>query len=281
MPEGLPGSSGRFLRIATAFGGARGGAAVSAGWSTAGDNAPKMKRPWLLALLAGLSVLLLAMAWPLWHMARGADAAASGAVPGSRGGLPWQVRRLAGGGSEVMGLQPGRQRLAEVQALLGDGMQLALVARVGEVGALEALVDPFAAGFVSGRLVLAFDAPPGLLRRWREEGGPSEAMAGGLRRFALTAAQRTQAAALPLVGLTFVPGVALGADDIVARFGAADQRLALAQGGQLLLYPALGLAAAVQPGARPLLQYVAPADFERRLRPLAAAASSVDAPALR
>ena len=45
--------------------------------------------------------------------------------------------------------------------------------------------DPFAAGFVSGRLVLAFDVPPEVLRRWRESAGSSEAMEGGLRRFAL------------------------------------------------------------------------------------------------
>ena len=60
--------------------------------------------------------------------------------------------------------------------------EMALVRR-DEVGRLEALVDPFPAGFVNGRLVLAFDVPAQTLARWRDSSHRSDAMEGGVRRF--------------------------------------------------------------------------------------------------
>ena len=126
------------------------------------DNLP-MKHPILLALLAGLLVLLVAFAMPLWQMVRGSGpvagaplstnptstpAAATQGLPWQVQGLPWQVQALPDGLAQVFGLVPGQDTLAQARARIGDGLQVALVARLGEVGVLEALADPFAAGFV-------------------------------------------------------------------------------------------------------------------------------------
>ena len=145
------------------------------------------------------------------------------------------------------------------------------MARLGEVGALEALADPFAAGFVTGRLVLAFQVPAEALARWRSRAPRSAPMDDGVRRFELLAADRDEALAVQLAGVSFVPSVRLTEADVRQRFGAPAQVLpAVSAGGLVLLYPALGLAAAVGPASRGVLQYVAPRDFERLLRaPLA------------
>ena len=234
-----------------------------------------MKHPILLALGAGLLVLLVAFALPLWHMARGpavvnttANAAASAAVAGSAlSSLPWQVQALPGGLAQVFGLVPGQDTLAQARARIGDGLQVALVARLGEVGALEALAEPFAAGFVTGRLVLAFEVPAEVLARWRSRTPRSAPMDDGVRRFELLAADRDEALAVQLAGLSFVPSVRLSEADVRQRFGTPAQVLpAASPGGLVLLYPALGLAAAVGPASRGVLQYVAPRDFERLLR---------------
>lgn len=237
-----------------------------------------MTKPWVMALAAGVIVLLVAFALPLLHMgeATGPD---GGAV--AEGSLPWHVTVLPTGRARVLGLLPGQDTLGDAELRLGDAMQVALVARLGEPARLEALVDPFAAGFVSGRLVLAFDPPPAQLARWRSQVLGSEAMAGGVRRFTLRAADRDEARRAQLVGLSFLPTVRLSEADLRQRFGAPAEVLAQPDGVVVLLYPAIGLGINLAPGQRSVLQYVAPADFAQRLRaPLvAAAAVAASAPA--
>jgi|GEM_PF-512042 len=244
-----------------------------------------LKHPLVLALAAGLAVLAVAFALPLWHMGRGSAAPAAAVEQG----LPWQAQAQADGTLQVFGLRLGRDTLADAERRVGDGLQVAVVARLGEVGALEALAEPFSAGFVAGRLVLAFDAPADALRRWREQAPGSEPMDGGVRRFKLTAADRDAARGVRLAGLSFVPALRLSETDLRQRFGAPAAELAQPGGAKVLLYPALGLAASVaadgQAGSRGVLQYVAPRDFEARLRQpllaaLAGAAASAPAAAI-
>lgn len=239
-----------------------------------------MKKPWVLALAAGVIVLLLALALPLWRMATSGGSDADGYASAATG-LPWQVAVLQGadtGRAEVFGLVPGRDTLADAEALLQDRLQVALVARLGEVGVLEALVEPHVAGFVAGRLVLAFEADAAQLTRWRDGAGGSQAMEGGVRRFTLRAADHDQARRSRLVGLSFLPTVRLSEADVRQRFGPPAELLAQPGGPQALLYPAIGLVATVADGQRGVLQYVAPMDFAARLRaPLVGAAASAPA----
>ena len=178
-----------------------------------------------------------------------------------------------------MGLQLGADTLAQARARAGESWQLALVARAGEVGALEALSEPFQAGFVSGRLVMAFDVPPETLKRWRAASPGHAAMEGGVRRFELKPEHQAEAAAMPLVGLSFVPGARLAADDIRQRFGPPAEERTLEDGATWMAYPALGVTATVAPGRRGVLQYVAPRDAQRLLAP--AGAVQVPEPASR
>ena len=237
-----------------------------------------MKHPILLALAAGLLVLVAAVAAPLWQLLRG-PAGGSGPAALAQQGLPWQVQALPDGLSQVFGLVPGRDSLAQAQARVGDGLQVALIARLGEVGTLEALADPFMAGFVSGRLVLAFDAPAEALARWRALAPHSQAMSDGVRRFALRPADLDEARRAPLVGISFVPALRLSEADLRQRFGPPAEQRALGGGAAVLLYPALGLSASVGPASHSVLQYVVPRDFIARLRaPLGGPAQAALAP---
>lgn len=225
----------------------------------------------MLAAGAGLLVLVAAFVPPLWHMLRGPAQGQAGTAEG----LPWQTRVEPDGAVQVFGLALGRATLADAERRFGDALQLAIVARLGEPPALEALVDPFQAGFVGGRLVLAFDAPADRLLQWRERASGSSPMEGGARRFTLRTEDRAAASRVPIGGFSFVPAVRLGEQDVRQRFGPPAAVLPQAEGQQVLLYPERGLAASVSPGSRGVLQYVVPAQFEARLRaPLQAATAS-------
>ncbi len=96
----------------------------------------------------------------------------------------------------------------------------------------------------------------------------------GARRYTLSADGAREAASVRLAGATFVPALSLSADDVTQRFGAPATVLNGDEGLQTWLYPDRGLAIALQPGRKAVLQYVAPPDFERRLRPMLAPAAS-------
>jgi hypothetical protein len=194
-------------------------------------------------------------------------------------GLPWQVQTDAAGGSQVFGVSPGRSSLAEVQMRFADRLQIGLVSQTGQEPSLEAYVDTFEAGFITGKLVLSFDADPVELRQAQAHSPKWEAGGDGRsRRYKLAAEDLERLRSARLMGLAFVPSARLDEATVIQRFGVPAERLQGASGELQLLYPAQGVAIALPPAqgeqskARPVLQYTAPAQFEDRLRaPLRAA----------
>lgn len=231
-----------------------------------------MKHPFWWALGAGATILLVAFVPTLWQSVRSPSAGEHAAALPQ--GLPWQTEVTADGALQVFGLAVGRDTLAQAEQRFGDALQVALVARLGEPAALEALVDPHQAGFVNGRLVLAFAVDPGETRRWQSRSPRSSPMEGGVRRFALDADDRAAARGSRLLGLSFVPVAQLDDAVVRQRFGAPESTLTVPGPATALLYPSRGLVVTVAAGQRSVLQYVAPRDFDARLRaPLAASAS--------
>lgn len=225
-------------------------------------------RPWALALGAGLAVLVAAFVPALWQVLRAPRAADEPAH-----GLPWQVERTVDGRTRVFGLTPGSSTLADADR---DGtLQVAVVAAPGDPGALEGYLDPFTAGFVAGRLVIAADSGEAQRLAWRagaarREGGDR---GGQALRYTLAAADRADALRATIVGLTFIPSAQLDAATLRQRFGAPVEQIRGGDGRlEHWLYPQRGLAIVLDAQGHEVLQYVAPADFDRRLRaPLQAA----------
>jgi hypothetical protein len=231
-----------------------------------------MKHPSLIALFAALAIVLAAFAPALWRMAAGPPVQSA-----AEAGLPWQVQVAADGRSTVFGLTLPGATLAKARQLWGDDLQVAVMARRGQAGALEAYLENFRAGAINGRLVLAADPGAPAVARLRENSVKNEPVDAEARRYTLRAEDLPQALQAPLVGITFIPAAQLDAATLRGRFGEPAERLLdAAPGGEgrieQWLYPALGLAVALDAKGKEVLQYVAPADFERLLRaPLLAA----------
>lgn len=226
-----------------------------------------MRHPLVIALAAGLAVVVLALAIPLLH-----GLAGSRPAPTAPGELPWQVQPTPGGGIVVFGLALPGGTLDDAVRRWGDDLDIAVMARRGEGGALEAYVERFAAGGVTGRLVLSTETDAATVARWRARSPREQAVDADTRRYSLAEGDRVDALRTPLAGITFLPAARLDADTVRGRFGAPAERWSQDERIEQWLYPALGLAVAIDREGRDLLQYVAPADFDRRLRaPLVAA----------
>jgi hypothetical protein len=219
-----------------------------------------MKRPLLLALAITAAGLLLSLLPTLWHV----FTAAPGASAPPAQGTPWQVAVPAPGQSAVFGLRLPGSTLGEARARWGEDMAAAVLVDAGGALSLEAYVERLDAGGVQGRLVLSFETTAGQLPAWRET-LPREPTPSGGWRHQLNAAALQALAPAALVGLGFIPAAQLDAAVLSARFGEPAARVPVGEHQQHWLYPTQGLAIVLDDRGRELLQYVAPADFERRL----------------
>ena len=199
-----------------------------------------------------------------------ADGQANGAPTAT--GLPWQIDVLPGGASRVMGLTlatgPQASTLADVRRIFGAEVPIAVIAAPGEDGSLEAFVDPAQLGFVSGKLVVTARLDAATLKGLRERALKSDFMESATRRYTLAPADEALAMQAPISSLSFIPQARLDEGTIVARFGAPARRVKSNGHLEHFLYPAQGLDVILDSEGKELLQYVAPAAFDRLSAPL-------------
>lgn len=234
-----------------------------------------MKKVWIISGLVAASFALGTMIVMGHDIFTPHDASQAPAKPS---GLPWQVEALPNGANKVMGLTLGPAGLAstlgDAQQLWGENTQIAIIAAPGEDGMLEAFVDPANAGFITGKIVITAHLDSTDIRAMRERAIKAEFMESTTRKYTLTHADLQAAMKAPIVALSFIPQANLDADTIIARFGQPAERVRSNGHLEHFLYPAKGLDLALDTEGKELLQYVAPAEFDRLRQPLIKAAAS-------
>jgi hypothetical protein len=235
-----------------------------------------LRSPFAWAVMAGLAVLLAAFVPVLLQMLQPRP------VPRALFDLPapWQIEAEPNGPLKAFGLRLPGSTLADAVALWGDELQVGVIESRGQAAALEAYTDRWTGGGVGGKLVLAIEASGANLLRWQEQSPKRERLDANAQRSHLRFDDREAALRGPVVGLSFLPAQKLDAATLKARFGEPAEVIAGEGGTQHWLYPSRGLAIARDDASgRLLLQVVAVADFENRLRaPLQAAAVKAAAP---
>ena len=237
-----------------------------------------MKQIWIVSglVVAALGASALIVGGGMWF--------GHSDTPTTTQDMPWQVSALPGGGSQVLGLtlgeaSPGRSTLGDVLQRWGDKVQVAIVAAPNESGTLEAYVDPMQAGFISGKAIITAHLPPDVIQGMRERAVKTEYMGGTTRKATLSSADLAEALQAPVTAVSFIPAANLDEDIILSRFGQPAQRVRSNGHLEHFLYPEKGLDLALDSEGKELLQYVAPAEFERLRQPLLAAAASAPAAA--
>ena len=180
--------------------------------------------------------------------------------------LPWQVTASPDGATlTVFGLTLGQSTVRDAVDKLGRRYELGVFqGKDGELS-LEAYFRDAVVGGLSVRLVLAARLPEPMLEGLRGRAGAGKPTADGGRRYPVAEADTTLGLEAVVTGITYMPVVKFDAELVRKRFGEPTERIA-AQDGTHWLYPALGLDLLLGDSGEALLQYVPPAEFERRLR---------------
>jgi hypothetical protein len=171
-------------------------------------------------------------------------------------GLPWQIDNLPNGSTRVFGITLEQTTLGEAIELLGDDMDLAIIAAPGETGTLEAYYSHYSAGPITGKLILVLDIAPDVLQSLHERAFRD----GGTRRYHLYPDDLTVAYRAPVSIITFLPSLDLDEDIVHGRFGTPVEVIRVNQ-QQHLLYPDKGLDLILNADSKELLQYLHPHAF--------------------
>ena len=130
-------------------------------------------------------------------------------------GLPWQIDSLPDGSSRVFGITPGQSTLGDVVELLGDDMQLAIIAAPGESGDLEMYYSHYSASIITGKLILVAEIAADTLMQLQERAFRD----GGTRRYRLHPDDLPLAWRAPVKSIIFLPSLNLDEEIAHNRFG--------------------------------------------------------------
>ena len=184
-------------------------------------------------------------------------------------GLPWQIQKDADGNTQVFSLQPGHSRLSDAIRVLGDDLQLAVIAAKGETGTLEMYYGHYRAGLLSGRIILQAENTVEQIEYWKATAIRVEVMPSGqARRYQLDPASLPDILHSIIIAITFIPAVNLDEATILSRFGKADEVIKVNEDVSHYLYADRGLDIALSQRQKEVLQYVQPERFEQLRQPL-------------
>jgi hypothetical protein len=172
-------------------------------------------------------------------------------------GLPWQIDILPGGETQVFGIIPGRTTLGEAIGLLGNDLDLAIIAAPHETGVLEVYYSHYSAGPITGKLILMLDIAPAVLSSLRERAFQD----GGTRRYRLHADDLPVAYRAPIKIINFLPSFNLDDEIVQARFGTPAEIIQVQAQQKHLLYPDKGLDLILNADGKEVLQYLPAGEF--------------------
>jgi len=172
-------------------------------------------------------------------------------------GLPWQIDKLPDGATRVFGITLGQTTLGAAIDLLGDDMDLAIIAAPDEAGSLEAYYSHYSAGPITGKLILILDVTPDVLLSLRDRAFQD----GGTRRYHLHPDDLPVAYRAPVRVITFMPSFNLDEEIVQARFGTPTEVIQVHAEQKHLLYLDKGLDLVMNNDSKELLQYLHPHAF--------------------
>ncbi|OFZ68356.1 MAG: hypothetical protein A2V79_02740 [Betaproteobacteria bacterium RBG_16_56_24] len=188
----------------------------------------------------------------------------------SPGTLPWNIAHPTPGTSLVFGITLGQSPLNELERVFHEQAAVSLFKTGDGKLLIEAFFDELNLNGLKAKFVLTIAVPPEEMEGIFNRGLRMNSTPSG-KRITLTADDLARIRQAPVASLTYLPNVRLEEDIIAKRFGEPAQRVRENKTNVIhWLYPQHGLDIALGGKEKPLLQYVAPKDFELLRAPLLA-----------
>jgi hypothetical protein len=184
--------------------------------------------------------------------------------------FPWHIEHPTADSVRVFGLTLGESSTNEAERRFREvAIPSLFKSPDGKLVAEVFFEQVYLAGLPS-KIVLTIDAPATELQGMYERGLRIAATGSG-KKITMTAEDIALLRTRPISSLTYLPSLHVDDAILLKRFGQPVQRVKETRSGYVhWLYPQNGLDITVGGGMKPVLQFVAPRDFDRLVRPLIA-----------
>lgn len=190
--------------------------------------------------------------------------------PAEKSDFPWHVEHPTADSNRIFGITLGQSNTNDaVQRFKEEAKPILFKSHSGQLVA-EVFFEDVRLADLKARIVLSIAVPDAELQGMFERGLRMNATGSG-KEITMTPDDAARVFAMPISSLTYMPSVRLEDTVFTKRFGQPAQRVRENKSGAVhWLYPQHGLDITLGGEEKPLLQYVAPKDWDKLTQPLLA-----------
>lgn len=193
-----------------------------------------------------------------------------GDKPAEKSDLPWHIGHPTADTIQIFGITLGQSNTNEAEKHFKEVAKPILFKSPNGQLVVEVFFEEVNLAGLKARVVLNIAVPDSELQGMFERGLRMNATSSG-KEITMTPDDVARVFTMPISSLTYMPSVRLEDAVFAKRFGQPAQRIKEKKSGVVhWLYPQNGLDIALGGNEKPLLQYVAPKNFDTLAQPLLA-----------
>ena len=193
-----------------------------------------------------------------------------GDKPSEISDLPWHIVHPTSDTSQIFGVTLGQTNTKAAEQHFKEAANPILFKSPGGRLVVEVFFEDVNLAGLKARIVLTIPVPDSDLQGMFERGLRMNATTSG-KEITMTPDDITKVYAIPISSLTYMPATRIDETVFAKRFGRPELRIKEKNSGAIhWLYPQHGLDITLGGVEKPLLQYVAPRDFDKLTQPLLA-----------
>ncbi|MDH5516757.1 MAG: hypothetical protein OEY36_02930 [Gammaproteobacteria bacterium] len=177
--------------------------------------------------------------------------------------LPWQITLTETGKTQVFGITLNQTTMREALTSLQSFPEIAVFEHKNGRRNLEAYISSISLSGLTAKIILEYGVDTPTLQRYIKDSVKKEGTPSGAFKYKLNEEDALEAMQAAVISISYIPYAQFDDEIILQRFGIADETIRLNEKSSILLYPQLGLSITYNTDAKEILQYVAPADFDR------------------
>ena len=193
-----------------------------------------------------------------------------GDKPSEISDLPWHIVHPTADTSQIFGVTLGQTNTKEAEQHFKEAAKPILFKSPGGRLVVEVFFEDVNLAGLKARIVLTVPVPDSDLPGMFDRGLRMNATTSG-KEITMTPDDIAKVYAIPISSLTYMPATRLDETVFAKRFGRPELRIKEKNSGAVhWLYPQHGLDITLGGVEKPLLQYIAPKDFDKLTQPLLA-----------
>ncbi len=191
--------------------------------------------------------------------------------------MPWQIEKTASGTTRVFGIALGESDLTDVERNFKAEAEVSLFAKPDGELVAEVFFEKLELGGLSAKAVVVTALTQEELQQMFDRGTRISTLGSGTNKVTLAVEDLERLRHATVESITYLPRVKLKPEVVEARFGKPAEIIAEPENDVThWLYPELGLDITLTPDGKVVMQYIAPARFEKLVQPLRKALEEVD-----